>query len=104
MNHHPVNFIYDNTQECWRAKPGREPASKKDTFEWENPTDSDMYLFFPDKKLFGEHQYKVDKRGRSERLTVNQGVELKEYPYAVFIYDKKVYAQGDSTPIIIIDA
>ena len=64
---------------------------------------SDMYFQFMDKKLFGHYKYQC-LNGDSLRLPIkNTAVPGKEYRYAVFVLKEKVYAEGDSPPVIIVE-
>ena len=84
------------------VKPGKRHAKKNDTVTWKME-DSSAVFFFPEKKLFGETEYRVSK-GETLSLTVNDNnsIEKGVYPYAVFT-DNNEFAKGGSYPKIIID-
>ena len=76
---------------------------KGDTVKWK-AIDSDITLFFPDPKLFGETLGTVF-RGRHKELKVLLGSRSKKgerYHYSVYHHELKDFGEGNSSPVIII--
>ena len=78
--------------------PGYRKAKVGEEVTWEL-NDTSAIFFFPDKKLFGKHIYRV-KKGKKMCQTVKD-VPAGDYPYAVFT-DNNDFAEGGSFPKIII--
>lgn len=78
--------------------PGHQDARVGDKVIWKM-RNTGATFYFPDKKLFGEKEYKV-KRGDELSLDV-QKVEEGEYPYAI-LTDNNDFAEGGSFPRMII--
>ena len=91
----------------WKATPGKVKINlskePEPSITW-RPIDCNVTLFFPDQELCGENFYYIPKN-KPRTLKIKKLVQDK-YPYAVYCHkDKndKDFAEGDSSPIIIIE-
>ena len=78
--------------------PGRRKANVGDKVVW-TLRNTGATFYFPDKRLFGEKEYRVEK-GDVLSLVV-QKVDDGEYPYAI-LTDNNDFAEGGSFPRMII--
>jgi hypothetical protein len=62
---------------------------------------SAVTVWMPETSLFGVQQFEV-KPGAPQTQTV-KGVPGGEYPYAVFCHVMRRFAEGNSSPIIIVE-
>ncbi len=76
-------------------------VARGDTVVWVAPPDSDLYFQFMDEHLVGHYTQDLKKEQRL-MLTIGNQARRGPNPYAVFMYDAKVYAQGDSPPQLIV--
>lgn len=76
-------------------------VARGDTVVWHAPAEADIFFQFMTLELAGIFTESLMK---GERLTAVIGMEASTgaHPYAVFVYDERVYARGDSPPILII--
>ncbi len=76
-------------------------VARGDTVVWYAPENRDMYFQFMDDDLTGVFTKEV-LMGDSLTLVIGNNADAGENPYAVFVYEARVYAAGDSPPRIII--
>ena len=76
-------------------------TKKGDTVVWK-AEGTDLYFQFMDKDLFGKFNYYL-RNGKELKLKVTSKAEAKIHKYAVFCYDGKEYAAGNSPPVIIVE-
>lgn len=88
----------------WKATPGEIrdtlKTGNKYFVEWK-AKGSDLILWFPRKNLFGQQEYYI-ANGDSLELEIKT-TKKGRYPYSVFIQADESMAEGNSSPIIIID-
>jgi len=85
----------------WKIRPFQ--VSRGDTVVWRAPEDSDVYIQFMDDRLVGSYTEIIEK-GQVLSKIIGQGAMQGPNPYAVFIYEEKAYAQGQSPPRLIVRA
>jgi hypothetical protein len=78
------------------AKPGQDVTFKA--------IRSDVTLFFPNPALFGCPSARLDSsNGREATLTVQNKVPRDVYPFAAYCDDLNDFAQGSSSPEMIVE-
>jgi len=91
----------------WKATDAKDTlmtkikTKKGDTVVW-TAEGTDLYFQFMDENLFGKFNYYLQS-GKELKLKVSSKAETKIHKYAVFCYDGKEYATGDSPPVIIVE-
>lgn len=83
----------------WKIRPIE--VSRGDTVVWRAPEDSDVYIQFMDDRLVGSYTEFIEK-GQVLRKVIGRGAMRGPNPYAVFIYEEKAYAHGESPPRLIV--
>ncbi len=100
----------------WKADPGtlgddpdpNKKVRKGDLIRWEVNKGSDVTLFFPDETIFGLCHVKL-LQGENITLEVrrigkdNAAGKLEKNLYAAFCHQPNCFAEGNSSPIIIIE-
>ena len=86
-------------EQQWRV-PNIE-VSRGDTVVWAAPEDSDVYIQFMDDRLVGSYTEIIEK-GQVLTKIIGRGAMRGPNPYAVFIYEEKTYAHGQSPPRLIV--
>lgn len=76
-------------------------VARGDTVVWYAPENRDMYFQFMDQELTGVYTKEV-LQGESLTLVIGRDAEAGDNPYAVFVYEARVYAAGDSPPRMIV--
>ena len=93
--------------DVWKIVDRQDPdrteivVSRGDTVVWYAPENRDIYFQFMDRELTGEYTREVLK-GDSVTITIGENAETGEHPYAVFVYDAREYARGESPPRLFI--
>jgi len=72
-------------------------VARGDTVVWHAPEDRDIYLQFMTRELTGVYTEEV-LQGESLTLIIGDNAEAGENRYAVFVYEAREYAQGESPP------
>jgi hypothetical protein len=93
-NEWKITLAQDTTQTSVHVARG-------DTVVWHAPADADIFFQFMTRELTGAF---TDSIMKGERLTavIGEEAETGVHPYAVFIFEERIYARGDSPPILII--
>lgn len=76
-------------------------VSRGDTVVWTAPQKSDVYIQFMDDKLVGSYTQTIE-RGGQLNLIIGPQAKQGDNQYAVFLYNERVYARGDSPPRLIV--
>lgn len=63
---------------------------------------SDIYFQFMDSKLFGDYT-RVLKKGQQVVLNISRLAKVGSHRYAAFCLEDKVFATGESPPVIIVE-
>ena len=84
----------------WKVEPSKVKAKAGDSIHW-NVVSSDATLLFPTRKLFWHQDFMI---ATDKGLVLNVGQDKEgEYRYAVFCHKENDFAEGNSSPIIIIE-
>lgn len=83
------------------GKVPRKYARVGDTFRW-HATNTAITLWFPEIRLFGTNNLKVRGNTLSTALPVQKGCKKGTYRYAIYRHLPNDFAEGNSSPIIII--
>ncbi|CAN5470314.1 hypothetical protein BH23BAC3_BH23BAC3_03950 [soil metagenome] len=92
--------LVDNVWKIVDASDGRTTdisVARRDTVVWHAPADRDIFFQFMDEALTGTFTQEV-RQGESLTLIIGENSETGDNPYAVFVYDAREYARGDSPP------
>lgn len=76
-------------------------VARGDTVVWHAPEDRDIYFQFMTEDLTGVYTEEV-RQGESLTLVIGDNAETGENRYAVFVYEAREYAQGESPPMMIV--
>jgi hypothetical protein len=93
--------------DVWRIVDARDMRSTQievargDTVVWYAPEDRDIYFQFMTEDLTGVYTEEV-RQGESLTLLIGGDAQSGENRYAVFVYDAREYAQGESPPRMIV--
>lgn len=106
MAHHVLKIILrGNGNPRGRGKkgivePGHCSVENSDMVTWE-ADETDVVLFFPHRQLFGRREVEI-RSGGQETLTVSDTIGKGRYPYAVYCVESEDFAEGGSSPIMIV--
>lgn len=99
-----TNVVVEKRGKVWKVDPGivhiQVVAGTKYYLKWK-AMGSALNFWFPRKELFGQKEYTVAK-GDSLELEI-KSTKPGRYPYSVFVVADSSIAEGNSSPIIIIE-
>lgn len=76
-------------------------VARGDTVVWTAPENRDLYFQFMDDALTGSYTEELPE-GESLTIVIGNNAAEGDHPYAVFVYEARVFAQGESPPRMII--
>jgi hypothetical protein len=85
-----------------QVRPAQFIAKEKDNITFK-AVRSDVTLFFPNSALFGCSSARLDSSNKREATLTVQKVQRDAYPYAVYCDDLNDFAEGNSSPEMIIE-
>ena len=82
-------------------------ASNGDDIEWDNQTGGEVTVFFPHDNVLGlgskRHHFPISHRHKHSPGRLHGQPKGQRLPYAVYCSINNTFAEGNSTPEIIID-
>jgi hypothetical protein len=76
-------------------------VARGDTVVWTAPENRDIYFQFMDEEITGTFTAEL-LQGESLTVVIGNDANTGDHPYAVFVHEARVFAQGESPPRMII--